>query len=741
MKKKLTIHLTIISIILGASFGVYKMFYAEKETLWIALAAPLSGPRKAEGDEIKQAVNSYLDKVNQAKWLHGRQIKLRIFDDKNKAKAAMQAASEIAASKDILLVLGHYSSSASIAAGRIYRKNGIPVITASATAGRITKGNNWYFRVVPNNAIQSSFIANYIKSILKKKSVSMISVADGSYASNLAEQFRKVANQIGLALNRDWVADPQPSQMERDLQKIIAELRSVKNPGMIFIAAGSLESAQIISLLKHAISDYAVIGPGSFTAPTFSSAYENYPREQERPGYYTNGIYATTFVLFATANKEAMHFQKEFIARSNKWPSWIGACYYDAILVAVEALKKAEIDGKSNIRLKRNDIRVALTSMNNPEKAVQGLRGPIFFDKNGDTGGALMVGFYQDKKFIPASVQYHLIQSLQDSSATLKEAIKDKTIMVDGKIMKKTQVVYTGIDINEISNLDMQNKKFTADFYLWFRFKNNFDFSGIKFENAVEPVKLDHLFLETKRGDLTIRAFRVRADFKSDFSLHDYPFEQHNLPIRFYHTSLVKNSLVLVPDVLGMPVQHEKNIGKTRLNAVTGWVINNISFYQDVLNYIPGFGIKKEDDYRKAVQYSRFNAQIRIKRNDNSAAVKKFLPLLMIIACLYLIYFMPYEWHLVRLLVILSVLLITGAFHYKYLNNFTVQYITPFEYVLLAVYALLLLAILISILIFIRYSRNGKQKVNDPKFKLMMYVGKIMHPLAALAAWGGAYIR
>ena len=736
MKKKLTIHLTIISIILGASFGVYKMFYADKEILWIALAAPLSGPRKAEGDEIKQAVNLYLDKVNRAKWLHGRQIKLRLFDDQNKAKSAMQVASEISASKDILLVLGHYSSLAAIAAGRIYRKNGIPVITASATDGRVTKNNNWCFRVIPNDAVQSSFIANYIKSILKKKSVSMISVTDNAYASNLAEQFRKAAHQIGLAVSRDWVADLQPGKMERDLQKIIAELRSVKNPGMIFVAAGSFESAQIISLLKHAISDYAVIGSDSFTTPTFLSAYENYPREQEQPGYYTNGIYATTFVLFATADKEAMHFQKEFIARSNKWPSRVGACYYDAMLVAVEALKKAEIDGKSNIRLKRNDIRVALTSMNNPEKAVQGLRGPIFFDKNGDTGGALMVGFYQDKKFIPASVQYHLIQSLQDSSATLKEAIKDKTITVDGKIMKKTQVVYTGIDINEISNLDMRNKKFTADFYLWFRFRSDFDFSGIKFENAVAPVKLDHLFLETKHGDFTIRAFRVRADFKGDFSLRDYPFEQHNLPIRFYHTSLIKNSLVFVPDVLGMPVQHEKNIGKTKINAVTGWVINNVSFYQDVLNYIPGFGIKKKDDYRKAIQYSRFNAQIRIKRNDNSAAVKNFLPLLMIIACLYLIYFMPYEWHLVRLQVILGVLLINGAFHYKYLADFSVQYITPFEYSFLTVYGLVILSVLISTLIFVRYRKGG-----DLKIKQMMYAGKIMHPLAVLAAWGGAYIR
>ena len=163
MKKTLTIHLIIISVILGVSFGVYKMFYADKETLWIALAAPLSGPRKTYGDEIKQAIDLYLDKANQENWLHGRQIKVRAFDDQGKTKAGMQVASEIAASNDILITLGHYSSLASVAAGRIYRKNGIPAIAASAASDRVTWGNNWYFRVIPNTAIQSGFIANYIK--------------------------------------------------------------------------------------------------------------------------------------------------------------------------------------------------------------------------------------------------------------------------------------------------------------------------------------------------------------------------------------------------------------------------------------------------------------------------------------------------------------------------------------------------------------------------------------------------
>lgn len=362
--KKIVIHAIIICAILGASLGVYQKGRSEKETLWIALAAPMSGASNVFGEEVKQAIDLYLDRANQEEWLHGRQIKVRVFDDKNKAKNAMQVASEIAASKDILITLGHYSSGASVAAGRIYRKNAIPAITASATADRVTTGNQWYYRVIPNNAVQSSFIANYIKNILNETSVSIISTVENTYASDMARNFKKAAEKIGLAVNRTWQASPESGQMEQDLRKIIIELRSVKKPGMIFIAASNYHSPQIIALLKHAVGDYTVIGADTFTTSAFLNAFQNYPREQEAPGYYTNGIFATTHILFDTANKTAMRFRKEFLKRYNREPSWVGACYYDAMHVAVEAIQKAEINGRDNIRKKRDDIRAALASIN-----------------------------------------------------------------------------------------------------------------------------------------------------------------------------------------------------------------------------------------------------------------------------------------------------------------------------------------------------------------------------------------
>ena len=44
-------------------------------------------------------------------------------------------------------------------------------------------------------------------------------------------------------------------------------------------------------------------------------------------------------------------------------------------------------------------------------------------------------------------------------------------------------IVYTGIDINEIRNLDEKISSYLVDFYLWFRFQGDIDVDNIEFTN------------------------------------------------------------------------------------------------------------------------------------------------------------------------------------------------------------------------------------------------------------------
>ncbi len=109
-----------------------------------------------------QGAQLYLDSLKKAGGLAGQNIKLLPFDDNNDPRLAVNIAETIAADNRSLLVLGHYGSAASLAAGDIYRDSGIPAITASATDSTITYRNDWYFGLVPDTAFQAVFLANYL---------------------------------------------------------------------------------------------------------------------------------------------------------------------------------------------------------------------------------------------------------------------------------------------------------------------------------------------------------------------------------------------------------------------------------------------------------------------------------------------------------------------------------------------------------------------------------------------------
>jgi len=98
---------------------------------------------------------------------------------------AMVQGTLICKNKNILIVLGHFSSSSSFEAGKIYQKMNIPAITASFMSDALINSNDWYFRVIPGASIQALFVANFIKKELKIETVELI-ITDDHYGFVMA---------------------------------------------------------------------------------------------------------------------------------------------------------------------------------------------------------------------------------------------------------------------------------------------------------------------------------------------------------------------------------------------------------------------------------------------------------------------------------------------------------------------------------------------------------------------------
>ncbi len=726
--KKNLLSASIISGIL-ICMTVLFFFLTGKDVIYIAVVGPMTGESKENGEEMVSGIKLCLDGINSSGGLDGKKIELLVFDDKNDEDLAGQKAHEIVEDDKAMLVLGHDYSACSLAAGKIYRNYGVPSITAS-TADSVVKENEWCFRIIPGNSVQGAFIANYIHKVLGEDSVTIIH-EETLYALDLVNSFAKEALKIGLNIKGKWRFDLSSKDVDNTLENIALQLRSGDSSGMIFIAAHEPEGGKLVTSLKYSGGNFTIIGPDTFGSEAFLDALKKYPLERAIPGYYSDGIYAVSPFILDIANKKAQVFQKKFNKKYDEEPSWFAASYYDAMLVAIQAIQRAGITGKQeHIQDDRIRIRNYLSMPRGRAQAIEGVTGYIHFDKTGDITRPFAAGIYKHQKLVSTLSQYQSISNVREVDNILKETLEGRVIFINGTPMKKTRIAYTGIDINEVSNVDLKDSVYTLDFYIWFRYHEGLDVADIEFLNSVEPLELGDPIIEEKTSGIITKAYRVRAAFKNDFLFHDYPFDHQTLRISLRHRTETRDKLIYVTDVLGMPHMAEKGGDQAHNFSVKGWRIDDVLFFSDVKVNRSTLGLPRLYRAHNTIQYSQFNASIQIKRDVPIALFQELFALAIMIITCYVVYFIPAHEFGSRISIGMSTLLTSAFLHLTLSSELSVGYLVAVEYVYYTTYVLASISILITLFVF---ELNEHGKAQEKLIDLLDLGGKIIHPCALIA--------
>jgi branched-chain amino acid transport system substrate-binding protein len=154
----------------------------------IAVPVPIA-TEETTAKEILRGVAQAQSEINQQGGINNIPLKVVIINDNNDPQTAQQVAQELVKDKDILGVVGHFSSGVTLATAPIYEQNKLVAISPASTAINITNAGDYIFRTVPSDLFTSSALAKYLLDQLQLSQAAIIYNSQSAYSKSLQETF------------------------------------------------------------------------------------------------------------------------------------------------------------------------------------------------------------------------------------------------------------------------------------------------------------------------------------------------------------------------------------------------------------------------------------------------------------------------------------------------------------------------------------------------------------------------
>ena len=646
-----------------------------------------------------------------------------------------------------LAVLGHAQSQVSKPAGEVYAQNGIPAITGSAINDDVIVGNEWYFRVLPNSSAQSRQMAHYIYRVLEQKKATVIEGKNDAFAQMFASGFRETFTALGGEIVATYeYSRPESNQLTDEMSGIITKILNTEEPGILVFAARANEGALFMIGLRDRGVNNPVFGPSPFANILFLSTIETAARRRE-PNTYSNGVYVLAPVVFDTAGDEGQEFLTAFRKKYNVDPGMKAATNCDALKVAAKAIDSAQISGTpGTLANDRRLVRDARAAINAPERAVDGVTGKIYFDQYREPVKPIDTSIYQNGQRISSISQ--IVEIDEETAARLENQLQERSpvLKYDNRFFRTTDVVYVGIDINEVSELDTQAGTYLLDFYLWFRAREPMNPQDFVFLQLAEPIDFGDPVIETFDNGVAYQAYHIKARFKGNFDYKDYPFDQQILGVQMKHKFNNAQEFLLVPDTSGIRDSTSEGFLK-RLQAqrvvrsLSDWQLvdksSNTIIVQEKITNDSTLGNPSlvGSDYTR-IAYTLMRVEFEIKRNGWSYIWKNLLPLGFLVGLAYMAFLSKASEYDKMYDVVTSVILTAAFFQLGLTESLpNIGYPTAMDWMFYILY-LLCVAQIVIILLIRKYVHNEK----EPDANKIVWGARYAYPILVLLGGYAVYL-
>ena len=333
---KRTISFIIAIMMLAACFAFTGCAKEEEAaTIKIGMQGPYTGSTAVYGLAVQTGARLYIDQLNAAGGINGKQIELVYYDNKGDDAEAVNAFTRLV-DEGITAFIGDVLTGNTLAVVAEAYPINMPMITASATAAEVTVSAE--DGTVYTNVFRSCFIdpfqgekmAAYAKEKLGVKTAAVIALTGDAYSAGLADAFVAKCQEVGIEI----VANEGYATGDKDFNAQLTNIMA-KNPDVVFCPNYYEDDGMIITQARALGLDCMFLGGDGW------GGVSAYASAEDLEGCLYCSAYApasTDIVKKFEADYKAAYEQDV--------PNMFAPLAYDAAAVLCAAIAKAEESGE-----------------------------------------------------------------------------------------------------------------------------------------------------------------------------------------------------------------------------------------------------------------------------------------------------------------------------------------------------------------------------------------------------------
>ncbi len=693
------------------------------QALAVGVLAPQQGP---EAEDVARAVEIFSE------------------DHPSLAVTLAHDASTLAAIEGLAAVVAHLpDEAASQAAAEELSGSGIPFLAATGARRALARVSDRTYTATYTTDIEARRIAAYAAAVLGARRVAVLHADDASSVASAAlVRDALKAVQVQVRKVDQW---PGAGVPERYVEKLFPILTGLEKrelpPGLrllglrraseatkklqldaVVVVGAAKPAAEVIRQLRDAGLDVPVLGTEALHDPALVAGLQD-------------------------------DFQDVFVPSGNSWDieTFEGRAWRER-LGAERALKSSVLYVHESLQLvaeaaregatDRDEVAAFLATLRSPEEAVRGLSALLYFDEDGVLQrepwflrvhrGQLTPAFRQLRKIVDPRKRWRAEQHAEEAEeeAAASEDRKpaagsariqvgrlrvlpggrvkappppplvtyagDQTVTVGDESYHLTAVVYAGLDVFRINDIDVADGRFDVEMYLWFLWEgDDVDIESIGFLNRIHsPDTLWEVLQQDVEGDVKYVCYRIRARFVTPYDVRDFPYDTQTLPLSLSHQTRDASKLVLVVDRAGLTREAIHRIYPGE------WLFKDRRDYSAMFEPPTTFGDPTHVGPASRSLFSVYQSEVDVQRILFPYVVTLFMPLGIMVSISLFVILIPSRQFEARLTLVMTALLSVVVFHLAQQEGLpNVGYLMRADQFFIVSYVLLFVLILQTILV------------------------------------------